>query len=96
MINIRDGVSDDDGAFILFEVQDTGVGIAEDKLPLKAGLAPTAPAVANAQQGDMRQMPWLFWAVDDVNINHMLLRQMLRLDTQRLLVGGKHPPIAPV
>jgi CheY-like chemotaxis protein len=124
-----------DGAFILFEVQDTGIGIAEEKLsmvfdrfsqatdqtqnlyggnglgltiskrlvelmggtigvrshlgegscfwfklPLKVGQAPPTSDVADAQQGDMRQRPWRFLVVDDVQINRMLLRQMLLLE----------------
>jgi signal transduction histidine kinase/CheY-like chemotaxis protein len=124
-----------DGAFIMFEVQDTGIGIAEEKLsmvfdrfsqatdqtqnlyggnglgltiskrlvelmggtigvrshlgegscfwfklPLKVGQAPPTSDVADAQQGDMRQRPWRFLVVDDVQINRMLLRQMLMLE----------------
>jgi len=124
-----------DGAFILFEVQDTGIGIAAEKLnqvfdrfsqatdqtqnlyggnglgltiskrlvelmggrigvrsqlghgscfwfklPLQAGQAPPPDAVGVAQQGDLRQMPWRFLLVDDVQINRLLLRQMLLLE----------------
>jgi len=124
-----------DGDSILFEVQDTGIGIAEEKLsmvfdrfsqatdqtqnlyggnglgltiskrlvelmggsigvrsrlaegscfwfklPLKAGQAPPPNDLADAQQADMREMPWRFLVVDDVQINRMLLRQMLMLE----------------
>jgi len=124
-----------DGAFILFEVQDTGIGVAQEKLnqvfdrfsqatdqtqnlyggnglgltiskrlvelmggrigvrsqlghgscfwfklPLQAGQAPPPDAVGVAQQGDLRQMPWRFLLVDDVQINRLLLRQMLLLE----------------
>jgi len=124
-----------EGDSILFEVQDTGIGIAEEKLsmvfdrfsqatdqtqnlyggnglgltiskrlvelmdgsigvhsrlgegscfwfklPLKVGQAPPPTDLADAQQADMRQMPWRFLVVDDVHINRMLLRQMLMLE----------------
>jgi CheY-like chemotaxis protein len=124
-----------EGDSILFEVQDTGIGIAEEKLsmvfdrfsqatdqtqnlyggnglgltiskrlvelmggsigvrsrlaegccfwfklPLKAGQAPPPNDLADAQQADMREMPWRFLVVDDVQINRMLLRQMLMLE----------------
>jgi signal transduction histidine kinase/CheY-like chemotaxis protein len=124
-----------EGDSILFEVQDTGIGIAEEKLfmvfdrfsqatdqtqnlyggnglgltiskrlvelmggrigvrsrlgegscfwfklPLKVGQAPPPADLAEAQQADMRQMPWRFLVVDDVHINRMLLRQMLMLE----------------
>jgi CheY-like chemotaxis protein len=50
------------------------------KLPLKVGQAPPPADLAEAQQADMRQMPWRFLVVDDVHINRMLLRQMLMLE----------------
>ena len=123
------------GAFVLFEVQDTGIGIAAEKLqhvfdrfsqateqtqnlyggnglgltiskrlvelmggsigvhsslgqgscfwfqlPLQVGKAPVQVQSADPMQSNMRQMPWRFLVVDDVQINRMLLRQMLLLE----------------
>ncbi len=131
-----------EGAFIMFEVQDTGIGIAEEKLsmvfdrfsqatdqtqnlyggnglgltiskrlvelmggsigvlsrlgegscfwfklPLKAGQPPPPAELADAQQGDMRQLPWRFLVVDDVQINRMLLRQMLMLECPKAQIS---------
>jgi len=124
-----------DGAYILFEVQDTGIGIAEEKLkmvfdrfsqatdqtqnlyggnglgltiskrlvelmggsigvrsrlgqgscfwfrlPLKVGQALIQLPVTESKQENMRQMPWRFLVVDDVQINRMLLRKILMLE----------------
>ena len=131
-----------EGDSILFEVQDTGIGIAEEKLsmvfdrfsqatdqtqnlyggnglgltiskrlvelmggsigvrsrlgegscfwfklPLKVGHAPPPTDLADAQQADMRQIPWRFLVVDDVHINRMLLRQMLMLECPKAQIA---------
>ena len=123
------------GSLVLFEVEDTGIGIAPEKLqhvfdrfsqataqtqnlyggnglgltiskrlvelmggtigvrsslgqgscfwfqlPLQAGQAPLQAQSADPMQVNLRQTPWRFLVVDDVQINRMLLRQMLLLE----------------